>query len=48
MVFMFAKIETIKIHMARHKTITREEFILPHSPSTPDLSHMAQLSKDIF
>jgi len=45
---MFAKTGIIKIHMAKHKTISTMEFILPYSLSTPDLSHMAQLSKDIF
>lgn len=42
---MFAKIGIIKIHMARHKTITRKKFILPFLLSTSDLSHIAQLSK---
>lgn len=48
MVFMFAKIGNIKIHVVRDKTITRTEFIVPPSLSTLELSLMAQLLKDIF
>lgn len=32
MVFMFAKIEIVKIHMARHKTIARNTFYFTHYP----------------
>lgn len=45
---MFAEIGNIKIHVVRHKTITRKEFILPPSLSTLDLSLKALLLKDIF
>lgn len=48
MVFMFAKIGIIKIHMARQNMITKKEFIPPHSLFTPDLSHIAQLLNVIF
>lgn len=48
MVFMFAKIGDIKIHMIRDKTITRKEFIVPPSLSILDLSLLAQLLKDYF
>lgn len=45
MVFMFAEIGNIKIHVLRDNTITRKEFIVPPSLSILDLSLML---KDIF